>query len=122
MSKPKVVCLCGSEKFVGHFSVANHKESMAGNIVVAPSFQESKVGDRVVYTPEERAKLDELHQGRMDMADEILVLNIEGYIGDSTKKEVAYARKAGKAIRWKEPHIRVDCLWSGDLIDGQPKK
>ena len=113
--KPKVVCLCGSEKFAGEFSVANINEAQRGNIVLAPAFESRKEGEK--YTPEQRAKIDELQLRRIDMADEILVLNIGGYIGESTKKEVAYARKAGKQIRWKEPHIRVDCLWTGDMID-----
>jgi hypothetical protein len=119
--KPKVVCLCGSEKFAINFGVANIKETEAGNIVLSPVFESRKAGEVPNYTPEQRARIDELQLRRIDMATEVLVMNIGGYIGESTKKEIAYARKAGKVIRWKEPHIRVDCLWTGDKVDGEKK-
>ena len=50
-----------------------------------------------------KSKLDELHKRKIDLADEILVLNIGGYVGDSTESEIQYAKAHGKAIRWFEP-------------------
>jgi hypothetical protein len=53
-------------------------------------------------TPEEKKKLDELHKRKIDQADEVLVLNVGGYIGSSTQSEIDYAREKGKRIRYLE--------------------
>jgi hypothetical protein len=49
-----------------------------------------------------RGALDELHKRKIDLADEVLILNVGGYIGDSTRSELEYARAKGKVIRWLE--------------------
>ena len=46
--------------------------------------------------------LDDMHKRKIDMADEIFVINVGGYIGDSTQSEIDYAAKAGKSIRFLE--------------------
>lgn len=53
-------------------------------------------------TPEKQG-LDQLHYRKIDMADEILVINVGGYVGSSTKREIAYARAHGKRVRWMFP-------------------
>ena len=109
---PKIVCLCGSTRFYEEFQRANFRETMAGNIVLTVGFYPHNQfwelnyqghGEDVGVTPEEKIALDELHKRKIDLADEILVLNVGGHIGDSTRSEIAYAQANGKPVRWLEP-------------------
>jgi nucleoside 2-deoxyribosyltransferase len=106
MNKPKVVCLCGSTRFYQAFMRANYDETMAGRIVLSVAFMpgpEAAHGETFGCTPEQKIKLDELHLRRIDLADEILVLNVDGYIGESTSREMAYAIATGKKLRFLGP-------------------
>ena len=103
---PKIVCLCGSTRFYQQFQRANYEETMAGNIVLSVGFYHSseKVhNEQWGCTPEQKIALDVLHKRKIDLADEVLVLNIGGYIGDSTRSEIEYAEKLGMPIRYQEP-------------------
>lgn len=110
--RPRIVCLCGSTKFYEAFVTANYKETMSGKIVLSvgffanaspEQFQIREHGELVGITPAQKIKLVELHKRKIDLADEILVLNVGGYVGESTKSEVDYAIKNQKSIRWLEP-------------------
>lgn len=106
MSKPKIVTLCGSTRFYPAFQEANFQETMAGRIVLSVGFypHNSQVhGEGVGITPEQKEALDVLHKQKIDLSDEILVLNVGGYIGDSTRSEIRHAVQTGKAVRWLEP-------------------
>jgi hypothetical protein len=46
---------------------------------------------------------DELHKRKIDLADEVMVLNVGGYIGDSTRSEIEYAVKTGKTVKYLYP-------------------
>lgn len=103
--RPTVVCLCGSTRFSEAFHAANLRETLAGRIVLtigcdmrsdAALFAEMNDAQRA----EIKAKLDELHLRKIDLADEILVLNVDQYVGESTRREIAYAYQHGKRIRW----------------------
>jgi cell division protein FtsB len=59
-------------------------------------------GEQAGCTPEQKIALDELHKRKIDLADEVLVLNVGGYIGESTRSEIEYARKLGKPVRYLE--------------------
>lgn len=96
---PIVVCLCGSTKFKDAFIEANFRETMAGNIVVTVGFF-AHVDKTYTLTTAEKTRLDALHKRKIDLADEILVLNVGGYIGDSTRSEIEYAKASGKPIRY----------------------
>lgn len=102
-AKPLIVCLCGSTKFKQQFIEANFRETMAGKIVLSVGWFSHADGS--IYSPseEEKKALDELHLRKIDLADEVLVLNVGGYIGDSTRREIAYATSLGKPIRYLEP-------------------
>lgn len=104
---PKVVCLCGSSRFYEAYQQAEYDETMAGNIYLSigfyPHCSERDHGEGVGHDSAEKAMLDELHKRKIDLADEVFVLNVDGYIGDSTRSEVEYARATGKPIRWLEP-------------------
>lgn len=60
-------------------------------------------GEDIGCTPSQKVALDELHKRKIDMADEVIVLNVDGYIGKSTSGEIEYAELNSKPIRWLEP-------------------
>jgi len=107
VARPTIVCLCGSTRFYAAYQEANYRETMAGRIVLTVGFYPHSAaqahGEGVGATAAEKATLDTLHLAKVALADEILVLNVGGYIGDSTRREIAYARALGKRIRWWEP-------------------
>lgn len=59
-------------------------------------------GDEEVWAPGTKELLDDMHKRKIDMADEIYVINVGGYIGESTRSEIAYAQAAGKSVRYLE--------------------
>lgn len=105
LERPKIVCLCGSTRFSEAYQQANLEETLAGHIVLTigadlKSDNELFAGMSSEYLEVLKVKLDWLHQRKIDLADEILVLNVDGYIGDSTRQEIEYAKENGKHIRW----------------------
>lgn len=111
---PKIVCLCGSTKFYEAFMDANYRETMKGHIVLSVGFfmhaQGNRHGGDVGATSEQKSGLDELHLRKIDLADEVLILNVRqdggdrnGYIGRSTRREAWYARRKNKTIRFLNP-------------------
>ncbi len=107
-ARPPIVCLCGSTRFWREYFEANMAETKAGKIVLSVGFfvHQGDGGDPGIYqgvSPEDKSKLDELHLRKIDLADEVLVLNVGGYIGDSTRAEIQYARTRRKPVRFLEP-------------------
>jgi hypothetical protein len=103
-TRPTVVCLCGSTRFYKAFQEANLKETLAGKIVLTIGCDTKRDAD-VLQAPKAKQAclkehLDWLHQRKIDLADEILVLNVRGYVGISTAREISYAASQGKRIRW----------------------
>jgi len=109
--RPRVVCLCGSTKFMDAFRLAALHETLGGRIVLSIGC-DLRGQEFDTFTREHKAELkvgfDELHKRKIDLADEILVINIGGYIGDSTKSEIRYAIAHGKSVRWLEPDKKWD--------------
>jgi len=109
-TKPTVVCLCGSTRFADAFHEANLKETLAGKIVLSFGCDFKSDTDLLLageLTAEDKARLDELHLRKIDLADEVLILNVGGYVGESTRREFRYAIEHGKHIRWLEHrHIK----------------
>ncbi len=103
--RPKIVCLCGSTRFAKEFADANERETLAGNIVLSVGCfrRTAPDGQREPMEESVKAALDVLHKRKIDLADEVLVLNVGGYIGDSTRSEIEHARKTGKRVRYLEP-------------------
>lgn len=101
MNKPKIVCLCGSTKFKEAFEKANFDETMKGNIVLSVGCFMHK--DKIPITEDQKIKLDELHKRKIDLADEVFVLNVNSYIGESTESEIDYAFTHAKKVRYLEP-------------------
>lgn len=100
MIRPKIVCLCGSTRFHNEYVEANFRETMAGNIVLSSGVFGHTIHKDKVITDADKTRLDELHKHKIDMADEILVINPGGYIGDSTANEIRYAQALNKHIRY----------------------
>lgn len=99
--KYKVITLCGSTRFKEQFIEAQKHLTLEGNIVISVGlFGHS--GDDEVWTEGTKAMLDDMHKRKIDMADEIFVINVGGYIGSSTRSEIEYAKRAGKAVRYLE--------------------
>ena len=95
----KVVTLCGSTKFKDKFFEVQKKLTLEGCIVISVGlFGHS--GDTEVFTEGVKTMLDDMHKRKIDMADEIFVIDVGGYIGSSTKSEIDYAYRHGKNIRY----------------------
>ena len=102
VGKYKVITLCGSTKFKDAFIKAQKDLTLKGNIVISVGlFGHS--GDDEVWTEGTKAMLDDMHKRKIDMADEIFVINVGGYIGESTKSEIEYAKKNGRKVNYLEP-------------------
>jgi hypothetical protein len=99
--KYKVVTLCGSTRFKDEFLEVQKRLTLEGNIVISVGlFGHS--GDNEVWSAGTKEMLDDMHKRKIDMADEIFVINKDGYIGSSTRSEIEYAKATGKAVRYLE--------------------
>lgn len=102
VGKYKVITLCGSTKFKEEYTKAQKELTLQGNIVISVGlFGHS--GDAEVWTEGTKEMLDDMHKRKIDMADEIFVINVGGYIGSSTRSEIEYATREGKAVRYLVP-------------------
>ena len=101
-SKFKVITLCGSTRFKEDYIRIQKELTLAGNIVISVGLFGHQ-GDDEVWEEGVKEMLDEMHLAKIDMADEIFVINPGGYIGASTKREIAYASAKGKKINSMEP-------------------
>ncbi|MER7604979.1 hypothetical protein [Nocardioides sp. NPDC127503] len=102
--RPEIVCICGSTRFVGEMAAANRALTITGVIVLAPGVfvhAEEREADRSI-TDEQKTALDALHLRKIDLADRVLVVNPGGYIGESTSREIAYARETGKPVSFTD--------------------
>ena len=104
----KIITLCGSTKFKKEFMRVQKELTLKGNIVISVGlFGHS--GDNEVWEnmdegtlTKTKEMLDDMHKRKIDMADEIFVINVNGYIGESTKSEIEYAKETGKKVNYLE--------------------
>ena len=94
-----IITLCGSIKFKSEFMKVQEELTLKGNIVLTPNFFNNLKGEIDIET---RKMLDEMHRQKIDMSNEIYVINFGGYIGESTKSEIEYAKLNGKKISYLE--------------------
>lgn len=113
VGKYKVVTLCGSTRFKEQFMEAQKRLTLEGNIVISVGLF-GHAGDQEVWDgmdegtlSKTKEMLDDMHKRKIDMADEIYVINIGGYIGDSTRSEIRYAEEHGKPV-WYYEDARKD--------------
>lgn len=90
------VTLCGSSRFKELFNLINHDLTLRGFLVISLGVFGHAEG--VILSAHQKAMLDQIHRQKIDMADAILVVNFNGYIGESTQKEIDYARAEGKVV------------------------
>lgn len=107
---PVIVCLCGSTRFHEQFRIINLKLTMQGHIVLSIGVDTKSDTDLLLageITEAHKDMLDALHKRKIDLADEIFVINElvdgVGYVGTSTRSEIEHARHQGKPIRWLHP-------------------
>lgn len=106
--KYPVITLCGSTRFKTEFMEMQKKLTLAGNIVISVGLF-GHAGDEEVWENMDegtltrtKEMLDDMHKRKIDMSDEIFVINKNGYIGDSTRSEIAYAMEHGKTVKYLE--------------------
>lgn len=108
VGKYKVITLCGSTRFKNEFMEAQKKLTLDGNIVISVGLfghsGDTEVWEGMSEDTFTRTKemLDDMHKRKIDMSDEIFVINVGGYIGSSTQSEIEYALMTGKAVRYLE--------------------
>ena len=106
MARPTVVCLCGSTRFRQQFEHTMMRETLDDKIVLTVGMfghdDYPPGAAQEVAVSGTKEMLDDLHKRKIDLADEILVINVGGYIGESTKSEIDYAIRTGKKVRYLE--------------------
>lgn len=108
VGKYKVITLCGSTKFKDEFMKAQKDLTLKGNIVISVGLFGHRGDSEVWENMDEgtltktKEMLDDMHKRKIDMADEIFVINVNNYIGESTKSEIEYAIKTGKKVNYLE--------------------
>lgn len=103
--RPRIVCLCGSTRFKDAFVEAQLRETLAGKIVLTIGCDLRSDVELFGHLSDEelialKVSLDALHLRKIDLADEVLILNVGGYIGESTSRELQYALYWGKTVRY----------------------
>lgn len=104
----KVITLCGFTKFKDEFLRVQKELTLKGNIVISVGLFGHSGDNEVWENMDEGAltktkkMLDDMHKRKIDMADEIFVINVNGYIGESTKSEIEYAIGTGKKVNYLE--------------------
>lgn len=97
----KVITLCGSTKFKEQFLQTQKELTLQGNIVISVGLFGHADNEQI--TRRQKKMLDDMHLRKIDLSDEIYVINVGGYIGESTTREIAYALSVGKEVRYIEP-------------------
>lgn len=108
VGKYKVITLCGSTRFKDAFMEVQNRLTLEGNIVISVGLFGHSGDDEVWDGMDEgtlsktKEMLDDMHKRKIDMADEIFVINAGGYIGESTRSEIEYAKAMGKPVKYLE--------------------
>lgn len=93
----KIITLCGSLKFQKEMMIMAEKMALEGNCILTPVYP---IIENCQRTDEQLEKLKKAHFKRIELSDEILVINKNNYMGNSTKLEIEYAKKLGKKIMY----------------------
>ena len=92
----KVITVCGSYKYKNEMKEIMEKMALKGNCMLTPI--ELTKPNKEAYTKEEASMIDKMHKEKIKLSDAILVVNVDGYIGNSTKSEIEYAKSLNKEI------------------------
>lgn len=111
--KTRIVCICGSTRFIGEMAVQTWEFEKRGVIALGPHLlPQWYEGVQEHHQAEAEGVahiIDELHLRKIDMADEVFVVNVNGYIGERTAAEIAYAKEHGKPVRYLEMLLCPKC-------------
>ena len=97
----KIITVCGSHRYWHDIKRIAEKLALEGNCVLTPI--ELTRSDKDAYTAEELALLGQMHKEKVRLSDAIFVVNVDGYIGDSTKAEIGLAQSLHKEIIYYLP-------------------
>ena len=117
VGKYKVITLCGSTRFKDEFLRQQARLTLEGNIVISVGLF-GHAGDDVVWEDGIKEMLDDMHKRKIDMADEIFVINKNGYIGSSTASEIAYAENKNIPVRYLEEIEKIEVVGSKEDENG----
>ena len=92
----KIITVCGSYKFKKEMMEITEKMALNGNCMITPIELTKKSKD--AYTEDELLLLGKMHKEKIKVSDAILVVNVDNYIGSSTKSEIEYAKSLNKEI------------------------
>ena len=92
----KVITVCGSYKFKKEMNEIAEKMALKGNCMLTPI--ELTKPNKEAYTKEEALMIDKMHKEKIKLSDAILVVNVNGYIGNSTKSEIEFAKSLNKEV------------------------
>jgi len=101
LERPHVITLCGSTRFMDEFELANRRLTLEGNVVFSVATKAHEGSSQV--SDEQKKLLDRVHFEKIRLSDEVFVINVGGYIGPSTKREIEFAKHLGKIVRYLEP-------------------
>ena len=100
----KKVCYCGSLRVaMDAFKKAEYEAVLRGEIALLPCCMFVDIQREYGAESDYKQKADELHKRKIDICDEVFVLNVGGYIGESTRSEIAYAESIAKPVKYLEP-------------------
>jgi hypothetical protein len=99
----KVITLCGSTRFEAEFAEANQRLTLSGCVVLSLGLfrlPDLSGYDWTADSSDLRGRLGRVHLQKIRMADEVYVVDPGGYVGESTRREIAYAESLGKPVRY----------------------
>jgi hypothetical protein len=130
--RPKVIVLCGSSKFIEIMAVTawlleKEENAIAMSLHLLPWWYSlENIPDHLAEHEGVADQMDELHLRKIDLADEIYVVDVGGYIGSSTSKEIAYAEKTKKRIRYSTKEMLgtriINLIASAVYLEKQKEK
>lgn len=121
------ITLCGSTRFKEQFAEWNHKLAVSGHTVYSLSLfgreaHDQGKDDHPTITEQEKVTLDLVHLDKILNSEAIVIIDVEGYTGFSTKREIEWARMHNKSIYWITPHWTearpLGDTWAGCLCRG----
>lgn len=105
LSNSMILTLCGSAKYEPLWHEVNKQLGLAGHLCFTLMTWPSVEGAKTWYTDEEKTLLDLMHLAKIDASDGAVMLNVDDYLGESSSRELAWARYKNKAIFWLEEPI-----------------
>ena len=116
--KTAKITLCGSTRFKKEFEAINRQLTLEGNVVYSVAFFGH--ADNVPMTDAQKKLVDEVHKRKIDNSDGIFVLDVDGYIGESTRSEITYAENAGKFVKYLSDFPDLKYITDATLFTPNP--